>query len=267
MWILLKANTWAHLKYFSRARLLAGFAVILAALMSLAVLPQLLISSRINAFTVIQSGFSHAQGVLFVFSAALGLFLISSHLNARNLKMVFTKPCPPWQWLASAFLACALVAAALDAFILIIASIFAAGFGFHVEAGLLFIALRTFAACVGVAAWLTLLATFLHPVIAALFAVVFNPSLFFQLDLMMLGALHAKPKIVTYHLLERFFHFWYLALPMFHPYAEAAGRVTSSLRLDHGMWRYAWGAFGYDLALTALCYCLALFLLQRKRLI
>jgi hypothetical protein len=49
-----------------------------------------------------------------------------------------------------------------------------------VRAGLRFISVDTFAACVGLIAYLMLLATLVHPAIAATFALIFNADLFYS---------------------------------------------------------------------------------------
>jgi hypothetical protein len=41
--------------------------------------------------------------------------------------------------------------------------------------------------------------------------------------------------------------------------------VNVALRVAHGEWKYLLYSFGYVLTLSAFCYFLALFALQRKR--
>src|SRR5262249_59974931 len=73
-------------------------------------LPALFMNSGVQTFNSLQQIFSVLNTFLLFFSGGLGLFIMSSHLRGRNLKMVFTKPCSPALWLASAFLAAVAVA-------------------------------------------------------------------------------------------------------------------------------------------------------------
>jgi hypothetical protein len=263
---LLRANISAHLIYFRRSRLLLAFALVFLGLVVLFTLPQMFVTTKVTAFDIIRGTLAVAEVFLVIFSAALGLFLVSSHLRARNLKMVFTKPCPPALWLASAFLAAMLVSLSLQLLITAVAMTACLVFHLHVQMGVLFVSLDSFAMCVGIIGYLTFLATAMHPVMAVVFVVFFNPSFFYQLRLQMLGFIESGSKSSAVRLFEPFFQFLYMTLPVFHAFSEKTQTVYSTLRVDHGQWKLVFGAFGYDLALAALCYCLSLFFLQRKRL-
>jgi hypothetical protein len=264
---LLRANISAHLIYFRRSRLLLAFGLVFLGMVVLFTLPQMLLATNVTAFDIIREALGEAEMFLVVFSAALGLFLISSHLRARNLKMVFTKPCPPALWLASAFLAAILVSLFLQLLITAVTMTACLAFRLHVEMGVLFVSFDSFAMCVGMIGYLTFLATALHPVMAVVFLMFFNPSIFYQLRMQMLGFIQSGSKNVLVHVLEPFFQFLYMVLPIFHAFSDKTASVRASLRVDHGQWARVFEAFGYDLALAALCYCLSLFLLRRKRLI
>jgi ABC-type transport system involved in multi-copper enzyme maturation permease subunit len=264
---LLRANISAHLIYFRRSRLLLAFALVFLGLMVLFTLPQMLLATNVTAFDIICRALDQVETYLVIFSATLGLFLVSSHLRARNLKMVFTKPCPPALWLASAFLASILVSLFLQLLITAVAMTACLALGLRVEMGVLFVALDSFAMCVGMIAYLAMLSTALHPVLAVVFVIFLNPSTFYQLRMQMLGFIQSGSKNVLVHSLEPFFQFLYMVLPIFHAFSEKTQSVYSTLRVDHGQWARAFGAFGYDLALAAVCYCLSLFFLLRKRLI
>ena len=264
---LLRANVSAHLAYFRRSRLLLGFGLVFLVILLLFTLPQMLFVTHVTAFDVIRGTLEEVELFLVVFSAALGLFLMSSHLRDRNLKMVFTKPCPPAVWLASAFLAAILISLFFQILITAVALGACLALGLRVQMGVLFVAFDSFAMCVGMIAYLSFLATALHPVIAVVFVLFFNPSMFYQLRIEMLGFIQSGSKSLAIRILEPFFQFLYMLLPIFHVFSDETGSVYATLRVSHGQWARVFGAFGYDLALAALCYCLSLFFLQRKRLI
>lgn len=52
---------------------------------------------------------------------------------------------------------------------------------------------------------------------------------------------------------------------MIHAYGKQTDVVNTSLRVLHGDWKNLLYSLGYVLVLTAFCYFVALFALQRKR--
>src|SRR5258708_3099949 len=104
---LLRANLLANFAYFRRRRLLLAFMLVFLLLTGLSSLPPLFMHSGVQSFNALRQIFSVLNGFLLFFSGGLGLFIISSHLRSRSLKMVFTKPCSPALWLISAFLSAA----------------------------------------------------------------------------------------------------------------------------------------------------------------
>jgi hypothetical protein len=264
---LLKVNLRAHFLYYRRSRLLLAFALVFLLLVLLSSLPAVFSPSRMAAFSVAKEIFTTLNMFLIAFSAGLGLFIISSHLRDRNLKMVFTKPCPPTLWLASTYIS------AIGLSLLLNATILACGLAMSllghtgVQAGLAFVSADTFAASVGMIAYLMFLAMVVHPVIAVVFVLIFNPSTFYTLQVWLLAFQKAGQKSAFLHVLERLFHYFYMALPMVHPFSRETQGIEESLHVAAGQWPYALYSLGYALSLTALSYCLSLFFLQRKKLI
>src|SRR2546428_1445231 len=98
---LLRANVLANFAYFRRSRLLIAFALVFLLLTGLTSLPTFFINSSVQNFNSLQEIYSTMNVFLLLFAAGLGLFVVSSHLRNRSLKMVFTKPCSPAVWLLS----------------------------------------------------------------------------------------------------------------------------------------------------------------------
>jgi hypothetical protein len=126
---------------------------------------------------------------------------------------------------------------------------------------------NTFAASLGMIAYLMFLAMVIHPVIAVVFVLVFNPSTFYSMQLWTQAVNNAGPKNAFLHVIERLFHYCYMVLPMVHPFSRETQGIQESLHVAPGQWPYALYSLGYALSLTALSYCLSLFYLQRKKLI
>jgi hypothetical protein len=264
---LLKANLVAHFAYYRRSRLLLAFGLVFLFLTIVLSLPAFILSSHVQAFSVLQRIFSELNGLLILFSAALGLFLISSHLRARNLKMVFTKPCPPALWLGSAFLSAVLASLMINLVILVLALAVSLVYPMRVVGGLFYTSVDTFAASTGLIAYLMFLGVVMHPVIAVVFALIFSSTTFYALLTWTQAAIQAGSKSATLRVLKDVFYFFYMLLPMTHAFAKESERIEASLRVSPGEWHYAFYSLGYALALSALCYGLSLFLLQKKRLI
>jgi len=263
----IKGNLQAHFAYYRRSRLLLAFGLVFLILGALFSLPAIFGQSHVKTFAALQNIFGLFNDFLIVFSAALGLFIISSHLRARNLKMVFTKPCPPQLWLVSAFLSAVAASLLLNILILVCAIAVSLVWHMRVQAGLVFVSLSTFAASVGLIGYLMFLAMIMHPVRAAVFALIFNPDIFYGMRVWTQGMITAGTKSAILRGLSHLFHFVYMVLPMVHAFPKETERIQTALRVEPGQWHYAFYSLGYALALAALCYCLSLFFLERKRLI
>jgi ABC-type transport system involved in multi-copper enzyme maturation permease subunit len=262
---LFNANFVAHLIYFRRSRLLLGFALVFLLMISLSVIPSLFIASGVQKFNILAEIVSSLHGFTQIFAAALALMVVSSHLRNRSLKMVFTKPCTPALWLVSAFAAAIAVIAVIS--IAIFACSIGLSFCWHlpVKAGLLFGALDNLIASIGTLVYVALMAMLLHPAIAVIVVLIFNASTFYAAQFQMLALMRTGSSSTTLRVLERVFHYLYLIAPIFHPFADKTSTAVSSMRVAHGDWRYLAYSLGYVLVLSAFCYCVALFALQKKR--
>lgn len=262
---LLRASVLANFAYYRRSRLLMAFTLVFLLLTGLSSLPPFFSNSGVQNFNGLQEIFSSLNGFLLFFAGGLGLFIISSHLRNRSLKIVFTKPCSPAVWLLSAFLSAAAVSLLLNCVVLASAVALSLGWHLPVRAGLIFISMDTFVASVGIIAYLMLLATLVHPAIAVTFALIFNADLFYAAQMWAQAVIRSGNSSVALRVLGRLFHYLYLLLPMVHAFGKKTENIYSSLRVLHGEWKYLLYSLGYALALAAFCYFLALFALQRKK--
>ena len=262
---LLRTNVVAHLAFYRRSRLLLAFLLLFAVLTGLEFVPQLFVPSGVQKFNTLRDILGTLNFFLLLFAAGLGLFIISAHLRNRSLKMVFTKPCPPYVWLGSAFLSAVIVALLLD--LIVLGGMTALSLFWHlpVRTGLLFVSADTFITSIGLAAYLMLLATVLHPAIAAILAIIFNADMFYDGFVWAQSAIRAGNRSAGLRVLERAFHFLYLAAPILHPFSRQTENIYVSMRVMHDEWKYLLFSLGYSLALSAFCYFIALSALQRKR--
>lgn len=262
---LVRANVLADFAFYRRSRLLLAFAILCVLITGLSTLPAIYSDSGVESFRTLQGIFSELNGMLLFLAGAVGLFVISSHLRSRCLKMVFTKPCTPSVWLGSALLSAVLVSLFLNIAILGSAVILSWIWHMPVRAALVFLSAENFIASVGIIAYLMLLATLLHPALAVTFILIFNAEMFYEFHLWAQGAIRAGDSSLYLHVLEKIFHFFYLLLPMVNAYGKQVQNVSVALRVAHGEWKYLLYSLGYVLTLSAFCYFLALLALQRKR--
>jgi hypothetical protein len=133
-----------------------------------------------------------------------------------------------------------------------------------VRMGLVFISAETFAVSLGLIAYLILLATVIHPVLAAIVALIFNADPFYQFDVWTKAAIRSGNSSIALRMVERLFHGLYILLPMVYPFDKQTQNIHTSLRVMSGEWKYLLFSLGYTLALSAFCYCVSLFALKRK---
>lgn len=262
---LLRANVLANFAYYRRSRLLIAFALVFLLLTGLSSLPTFFVNSGVQNFNSLQEIYSSMNGFLLFFAGGLGLFVVSSHLRNRSLKMVFTKPCSPAVWLLSAFVSAVAVSLLLNLVVLASAVTLSLVWHLPVRAGLLFISVDTFVASVGLIAYLMLLATLAHPAIAVTFALIFNADLFNDAQMWAQSVIRSGNSSLGLRVLGRVFHYLYFLVPMVHAFGKRTENIYSSLRIPHGEWKYLIYSFGYAMALAAFCYFLALFAMQRKK--
>jgi hypothetical protein len=264
---MLRANMRADFTFYRRSRLLLAFAIVFLLISGLFMLPTFFSDSRVEHFNTLRQIFDTLAFNVEILSGGLGLFIVSSHLRNRSLKMVFTKPCPPGLWLASAFLSAAFVAFLLTAGVLL--STIALSLCWHVpvRAGLLFMSLHSFVISLIVIGYTLLLGTLVHPALAIAVILIFNEASFFSAQEWAQAMIrsangHAHLGI---RVLEKFFYVIYLAAPTYEPFKQKFQTVDYSYRASAGEWKYLLYSAGYVLVSWAFCYFVALFALRKRR--
>jgi ABC-type transport system involved in multi-copper enzyme maturation permease subunit len=262
---LLKTNVLTNFIYYRRSRLLLAFMLVFLALTGLTSLPMFFTSSGVQGFNTVRQVFTVLNIFLLWFTAGTGLFIISSHLRSRSLKMVFTKPCPPWAWLLSAFISAVGVSLLLNGVILGGAVVASLIWHLPIRAGLVWVSTHTFTTSVGLIAYMMLLATVVHPAVAVAIALIFSATLFYQMYMWIESFIRAGNTSTTLHVLGGVFHYIYLALPIVGVYDEKTEGIRDSLHVPHASWKYLLYSAGYVAVLSLFCYLLSLLAFQRKR--
>lgn len=259
------ANVRADLTFYRRSRLLWAFTFLFLALMALFTIPAIFINSNATFFNSLHEIADWLTMLVITLSAGLGLFVISTHLRNRSLKMVFTKPCSPALWLASAMFSAAIACFFLTCVVFAGMSVLSLFWHLPVRTGLLYVSLDTFIAGLGVIAYMVLLGSLMHPAIAVAVVLIFNAEMFYNFDTWTLGTIRGGNHSWFLRMLEHFFHVLYLALPAFYAFGKKTTGVYQHLRVAPGEWKYLAYSLGYSLALAVFCYFVALLSLQRRR--
>ena len=262
---LIKANFLANLAYFRRSKLLIAFLLVFLLLTALEALPAVFFLSAVPRLNVLREIFSSTNRYLLIYAAGLGMFIMSSHLRSRSLKMVFTKPCPPAVWLLSAFLTAAFISFLLTLVVFCSSAIMSLVWHLPVRQGLLFVSLDTFVSSLGLISYLMLLTTIAHPAIAIAFVLIFNADMFYEGRFWALSQIRSGDTSLSLKIMERIFHALYMLVPMTQAFSDKTEGIYVSLRVMRGEWKYLIYSLAYVLAFSAFCYFVSLFALHRKK--
>jgi|HubBroStandDraft_6_1064221.scaffolds.fasta_scaffold11170_3 hypothetical protein len=263
--LILRANMAADFKFFRRSRLILAFVIVFVIITALSILPTLFGSSSFESFSTMQQIFAELRIFLLILCGGLGLFLVSFHLRDRSLKMVFTKPCSPANWLAGAMLSAAAVSFLLNALIFAVMVVLSYAWHLSVRPGLFFLAFESFVMSLVVISFMAMLASLIHPAVAVTVAIIFNGDLFYSFQQWAMESIAAGNKSLSMRVIEHIFHALYMFLPMYAPYSRHTDTVESTYRVELGQWKYLAFSLGYTLVFALFAYLIALLSLRRKR--
>jgi hypothetical protein len=262
---LLLVNTRTLLRFHRRNRLLIGFGLVMLTIFLLSFVPALLFETTSSRFEMLRNLASQMNSFALVLVPALGLLAVSSHVAARNVKLVVTKPCPPEVWLGAVFLSAILVALAIHAAMALFTAALSLWWKVPYQSGFLFIAIEGFFSSVVLLSFLTALAMAMHPVIAVITVLFFNESMFYQLKFVVAAAQRSgeqKGLLAAEVACDTV----YQLLPMLDPLGQRVEALRASLRVSGHDWLLLALAGLYALLATAFFFVGSSWLLRRKSL-
>jgi len=258
------ANVAIDLKFYRRNKLLLAIAILFLFISLLFVGGSLLFGSASGRFELLRTLFWQLDSFALIFTAGLGLFLVSSQVRAKNVKLVFTKPCSPEVWLGAGYASALMVSFILYAAVYLLTLALSFAWGVTPQPGFAFIAIHHFLMAATVLSYLMLLTVATHPVIAVLITILLNEEMFTMIRTGLLAAIRNTGGSFLLPVLEKITFAIYLVLPMYSPYPDSIERVASSMRVDGGEWWTLLSTLGYVSAILAMSYLLSLMLLRRK---
>lgn len=260
------ANVAVHLKFFRRNRLLLAIGIVFLLIASIYTAASLLFESAAGRFELIRTLFLQLSWYSLIFTASLGLVLMSTHLRGRAVTLVFSKPCSVEAWVASGFVAAILVAAVLYAAVWLVTLVLSLVWGIPLQAGFAFIAVEMFGRAIVAMAILSFLATVFHPIVALLLMLFFNEATFYGLRMGLITAVEATGGNPLLPVVEKLMFAIYLLIPMQDPLGELTGEVYTSLRASGEQWGYLAMLLAYTLAVTGIFYLLSVRRVYRRNL-
>jgi hypothetical protein len=261
---LLLLNTRVHLRFYARNRLLLAFALLMAGIMGLSMVPMLIWETSADRFSQLQAIAGELNDFALVFVASLGLFAVSFHIRNRSIKLVLTKPCPPGTWLASIFVSAGIVAAVLYGLIALISLGLSLIWKIPLQPGIAFVPFDGFVQSLVWLSFVTLLTVAFHPVVAVMVALFFNDGMFLQLKYLIESARVADAKRLWLPVAGFLCDLMYALLPMAHPFGEKSAAAHANWRVTGADLQALAAATGYAALAMALFYAASLYLLRRK---
>ena len=260
-------NMDTHFRFFRRNRLLMAISLVMLIIMVLYTFPVLFYSTSVERFEQLNAIYYELNVIVMVVSASLGMFIISSHMKNRNIKMVLTKPCLPETWLASGLLASATVSFMLYMLILLFAVVVSLSLGQPFQPGYVYMSLYYFFLSVIFLSYLTFLTIVIHPALAIIVTLFLNEKSIYGLSYFT-TMLHSENKgSVLLYLLNKLLTGVYMVLPMVMPFSSTTAGIFSSMRVGPGDWIKLVYTGGYALITGIFFFLLSDYFLKRKRLI
>lgn len=265
----LLANIRVSLVFYRRNNLLLLVALLLVVFWGVTTVPGILVLNTTVKFDLVRRMVSTLGALIFVFSGALGLLNVSHHVRNRSLKMVITRPCRPDTWLLAVFLSAVGVSLALYLSLFLVGLALFMAWEIPFQWGLPFLVLDGFLEAVMFLSYLTFLAVLLHPVMAALVALLLQDGLFYFLMTWVLSGMSTSANATWKGILAvvyRAVYGLYLVLPTYSPFGDKTGAVTMSYRVTAGDAKYLLLTLGYVAVAASFFYIAADYALKRKRL-
>ena len=262
------ASVRTNLVFYRRNRVLvlAGIVIMLTLAISLITVSY----TASKQFDLVRALVSMIEGFCFVFSAFLGLMSISHHVRTRSVKLVLTRPFSLGAWVLSHFVSALLVILVMHIVAFVSAMMMFAAWDLPFQWGLIVELGVSVMACVTVFTFLLLLSTVVHPVVAAVIALIFSPSsVHGMLTMLELPRRLAEGGVARffYNALEWLLTGFYYLLPEYYPFADGLAVVFTTYRVTRFDLPYLILSAMYTPIVAALCLLLTIVVLSRKRLI
>jgi len=264
----LKANMLTNFRFYQRNRLLIVASLLFLAIMLLTMIPSVIFTSANERFHIVMQIYSMLSGFLAVVIGLIALLSISSHRMNKSITMVFTKPCPPEEWVFSQYLSAATLFLAGISIAVFLFVVLCLAWGIPIQGAVIASVLNNFAQTMMIFAYLFMLTTWMHPLVAGFFFLVISEDIFYWLALVCKAGAESVKSWVRYLLVPlRFIFEWlYYLFPTMSPFNRELNRLDTGLRLGAGDGQYIVGVLVYAFFFISFCYLLTCYSLRKRRL-
>lgn len=259
----LRTHTGVHLRFLARNRVFHAFVLLIALGVATAVVPLVMSDNSSSRFMTLRSLARELHEIASLTTGAIALLVLWSHRQARSIKMIATTPAPFPAWVASVFLTAAVVGLAAQAIIAALVATLSVVWNVPYQLGFLYVAMDRFASSLIIAAFLTALGTWMHPILAVLLTLTLREWTFWSIRSMLEGAdsgvfANAAKAVAT--------AFYYL-VPSFSPFSGRTLVLTRSMRVSVSDWRYLAATFAYALLALSFGYVATIAIFKRKPMV
>lgn len=262
----LSSNIITNLRFYRRSRLLVLVGLFIVVVMLISMVTTAFTASK--KFDTIQAFVVSADWFLTLLAALLGLTTISHHVRTRSLKLVLTHPCTMETWVLSHFASVFVVIVGLFAVVAVVTLALFLLWNVPVQWGFLYVVMWALCSAMITFAFLLMLASFIHPIVAALLALFFSPStvqwLLTLLEVQIQTAPAGYLRIVD-NGLKVVLSALYYTLPAYSPYSEQTQSLQNSYRVATGDTHALFVTVVYTAVLCGLMFFLTTGILKRKR--
>jgi hypothetical protein len=261
---------WAHtttlLRFFARHRVLLVFAIIMVGIWMIGFIPYLSYQSTGQRFNVLRTIASQLHGLAWFGGAGLGLLAMSSHMRNGTTRVIFTRPAAPELWVAAVFLSSFFIALVVHVAAEAVTVALSLAWGVPYQFGFLYATIDAMLESMIVISMLTALASLVHPVIAALAALLSHDTVWYQFRLMIESEVQANGASWWTVMFGWPVKIVYAVTPMLDPFAREMGLVTESMRVLPTDWAYLVASLGYTSVAVVFFFCVSALAVRRKSL-
>ena len=265
----LKTNVHINFLFYRRNKLLVIVGILCFALMVLTMIPSMIFTSANERFQLASRLYQFLVMFLYLLVALIALISVWYHRSNRCLKLIFTKPYAPEQWVFSHYVSVVLLISVGLFTGVFLYGVLSLCWGLPLQVGVLGAVVYHFCGILLVYSYLLALSSWVHPVVATVLYLLFSEGLFHWLALLCRAgaeAIEAGLGHVTLVVLDKIFYAIYFVLPTSAPFGEALSRVSNSFRMGWGDLKYVAGTLVYFAIMVSLAYLLTVLSLRRRSL-
>lgn len=256
------AHARVHLAFLGRQRVYQALVVAVVLVLGLAIVTGSVVFDSASRFETLRALARALHATASLVTACTGLALVEAHRRSGAIRMVATSAAPFGAWVASLFVAAAVVGGAIHG--IVAAMVFGLSWVWNVsyQTGFLYLAIDRFTESLIALAFLTTLDAAFGPALALCMFVLANDSALLALRSLLtavsgglvLDAIRWATTVVYY------------ALPTFDPFGDRTNALMRTMRVADSDWRYLVATVAYS-AVAVACGLTATLASLRRRLL